>query len=267
MGVEGASALAECLANNFSLYELNLSYACGGRDDKPHTRNSRFRRGALNPAPRLPEALTLASVDSPLRASPGRDNRVGSGGASVLLEGLEQNPSLTSVNLSDNQIGDQGAEALATVLPSMTAFAFDLWLIDNQLGDKGAAALAEALPSSMGLAGLFLASNEIGDRGAAALAQVLPTGNLCVLNLACNAISSRGAAALAHALPSSTGFSTLVLCFNQIGDDGAAAFAQVLPLATGLTQLTLNDNLISRAAKELLKGAVTSTGSRVLVEL
>lgn len=213
----------------------------------------------------LPDCL-LARLFAPASLAY-RDNRVGSGGVSVLFESLAQNPSLTRVQLNENQIGDQGAEALAMVLPSMTTFCFDLWLIHNRLGNKGAAALADALSSCAALTGLFLGGNEIGDQGAAAFAQVLSTGNLLVLNLSGNAIGSKGAAVLAHALPSSPGLDTLVLCHNQIGDGGAAAFAQVLPLATGLTQLCLGNNFLSRAAKELLRTRAAERSATLVVDL
>src|SRR5882672_2263328 len=126
---------------------------------------------------------------------------------------------LTSLNLWDNEIGDDGARALAA-LTGLTSL--NLW--DNEIGDDGARALA----ALTGLTSLNLWDNEIGDDGARALAAL--TG-LTSLNLRGNQIGADGARALAAL----TGLTSLDLSSNQISDDGARA----LTALTGLTSLDL----------------------------
>jgi len=52
------------------------------------------------------------------------------------------------------------------------AAAMELCLYDNQIGDQGAAALAPALGNMTQLQKLYLNGNKIGNQGAAALASV-----------------------------------------------------------------------------------------------
>ena len=48
-----------------------------------------------------------------------------------------------------------------------------LWLSANQIGDEGAKALAAGVPASASLAQLFLDRNSIGNEGAKALAEAI----------------------------------------------------------------------------------------------
>ena len=64
---------------------------------------------------------------------------------------------LTSLGLSDNQIGADGAHALVA-LTGLTS----LDLSDNQIGDDG----ARALDALTGLTSLVLSGNQVGDEGA-----------------------------------------------------------------------------------------------------
>ncbi|HEX7844004.1 MAG TPA: COR domain-containing protein [Kofleriaceae bacterium] len=131
---------------------------------------------------------------------------------------------LTSIHLSDNQIGVKGARALAALTGLTT-----LHLGGNQIGDKGARALA-ALTR---LTSLSLGPNSIGDEGASGLAALT---RLTSLDLFGNAISDEGARALATL----TGLISLRLGGNQIGAEGARALATL----TELTSLLLGGNKI-----------------------
>jgi len=133
-------------------------------------------------------------------------------------------PSLLSLDLSGNRIGDEMAARLQ--LPT-TLQSLDLNY--NQIGSDGAAKLQ--LPLS--LQTLFLGSNHIGPSGAAKLQ--LPS-SLQTLYLLGNQIGPDGAAKLQ--LPSS--LQELDLASNQIGKGGAAQ----LQLPTSLRSLNLYGNLI-----------------------
>jgi internalin A len=70
--------------------------------------------------------------------------------------------SLTSLNLSSNSIGEEGAKAIAQSLTSLTS----LDLSNNSIGDEGAKAIAQSLTS---LTSLDLSNNSIGEEGAKAI--------------------------------------------------------------------------------------------------
>jgi Leucine-rich repeat (LRR) protein len=147
-------------------------------------------------------------------------NGIGADGARALaaLTGL------TSLDLSDNQIGADGARALAA-LTGLTSL--DLW--GSRIGADGARALA----ALTGLTSLGLSHNEIGDDGARSLAAL--TG-LTSLNLSFNPIRDDGA----RALSALTGLTSLDLRGNRIGADGARALSAL----TGLTSLDLRGSQI-----------------------
>jgi len=166
---------------------------------------------------------------------------------------------LTSLDLGDNAIGDEGARALAA-LTGLTS----LNLAYNRIGDEGARALA----ALTGLTSLHLAGNAIGAAGARALAAL--TG-LTSLHLAGNAIGAAGARALAAL----TGLTSLNLAGNAIGDEGARALAAL----TGLTSLDLAGNAIGAAGARALAAltgltslhlagnAIGAAGARALAAL
>eukprot|EP00300_Choanocystis_sp_HF-7_P028025 c33375_g1_i1.p1 GENE.c33375_g1_i1~~c33375_g1_i1.p1 ORF type:complete len:284 (-),score=89.70 c33375_g1_i1:5-808(-) len=103
-------------------------------------------------------------------------------------------------------------------------------LIDQQISDDVAEALAEGLRSKRNtLKVLNLGGNRIGDVGAKALGNALRTNtSLTYLELTRNNISTEGAKAIAQALHSNKSLNELGLGGNAIGDAGAAAFIEAL---------------------------------------
>ena len=80
-----------------------------------------------------------------------------------IIQRLRDNdPSLTRLHLSNNQIGDEGARALADALRTNTSLT-ELYLQANQIGKEGTLDLAEALRTNTSLTGLSLEYNQIGD--------------------------------------------------------------------------------------------------------
>ncbi|KAF9904158.1 hypothetical protein EC991_002993 [Linnemannia zychae] len=89
----------------------------------------------------------------------------------ALAEVLKTNNTLTTLDLSYNSIGPNGAQALAEALKINTLTTLDLQ--SNSIGDNGTQALAEALKTNNTLTTLDLYNNEIGPYGAQALAEAL----------------------------------------------------------------------------------------------
>ncbi|MBW8308182.1 MAG: hypothetical protein K0M45_00830, partial [Candidatus Paracaedibacteraceae bacterium] len=110
----------------------------------------------------------------------------------------------------------------------------------NQLGDEGAQAVASALQHNTALKKLNLRFNQIHEAGAQALATALQHNNILTkLNLSWNQISEAGAQALATALKENTTLTLLNLWANQMGEAGAQALATALKENTTLTSLKL----------------------------
>ena len=109
---------------------------------------------------------------------------------------------LTSLDLTGNRIGDEGAQALKGLV-NLTR----LDMAGNEIGAAG----APALEGLVNLTRLDLAGNEIGDEGAPALKGLV---NLTSLDLSYNNIGAEGA----QALKGLVNLTSLDLAGNEVGD-------------------------------------------------
>ncbi|KAL0228977.1 hypothetical protein GEMRC1_013597 [Eukaryota sp. GEM-RC1] len=100
------------------------------------------------------------------------DNSIGDVGAIALAEALKVNTSVTSLNLGGNFIGDRGVRALAEML-KVNRKVTNIDLKNNSTGDEGAKALAEALKVNDTITNIHLTNNLIGKEGVSALAEAL----------------------------------------------------------------------------------------------
>ena len=82
-------------------------------------------------------------------------NEIGDDGAAALSEGLKYNKSLTTLNLSDNEICDDGATATLGECLKYNKSPTTLNLRENVIGDDGAAALVECLKYNKSLTTLY----------------------------------------------------------------------------------------------------------------
>jgi len=96
-------------------------------------------------------------------------NEIGDDGSAILSEGLSTLSILTSINLSECEIAAEGARCLCAALRVLTCLT-SVNLRSNRLGCEGIGHLAPALPSLPSLASLNVSRNNIGGRGAALLA-------------------------------------------------------------------------------------------------
>ena len=170
----------------------------------------------------------------------------------ALVDKIRPLVNLTSLDLSDNKIGDDGAHVIAASLTSLTS----LSLNGNGIGAAGARAIAASIT---GLTSLSLADNRIGDPGAVAIAASI-TG-LTALNLDGNRIGGEGARAIAASL---TNLTSLSLRNNYIGSNGARAIARSL---TSLTWLDLSRNRIGANGIRVILNTWSSRGSEQLHHL
>ena len=170
-------------------------------------------------------------------------------GAEVLAVPVASSASLRALDLTANDVGDQGVTALATALIEVTppaqlapaslppadaslvhAGLAELNLCRNGLTGSCTLALARALVRRPHLTCLQLGWNELCDAGAAGLAGALADGcGLRELGLGHNRIGDAGAAALGTALARGRSqLQRLDLGHNAIGDEGATKLAEGL---------------------------------------
>ncbi|KAK3275075.1 hypothetical protein CYMTET_16777 [Cymbomonas tetramitiformis] len=198
------------------------------------------------------------------------DKLLGPENAIILGAVLVFNGSLNTLVLRNNDIGPEGAKALAVALTPNAEGVFNtslntLNLRWNYIGDEGAKALAVALtPNAEGvfntsLNTLDLRVNKIGPEGAKALAAALTPNEQGVFNTSLNTLEladnqlcgldwlrrgtydASGIKALADALVFNTSLNTLNLTSNAIRAEGAKALAVALtPNAEGVFNTSLN---------------------------
>ena len=187
-------------------------------------------------------------------------NNIGCDGAATLAIGLRSNCLLQKLNLSLNKIGKIGIEALAREFLSKSVentALLELYLSRNNIGDDGAKALAIGLQNNTTQLKLHLSNNKIGDNGAREFARLQNTA-LLELYLSRNNIGDDGAKALAIGLQNNTTQLKLHLSNNKIGDNGAREFARLQN--TALLELDLSyNNIGDDSAKGLAIGLQNNT--------
>ena len=153
-------------------------------------------------------------------------NQIGDEGAQAIAEALQGNTSITSIYFVGREIGDAGAKAIAGALKGTSITSLSLG--NNKIGNVGAQAIAEALPYTS-ITSLHLWNNEIGDAGAKAIAGALPYTSITSLHLWNNEIGDEGARAIAGAIKDNTSITYLDVWNNKIGNVGARAIAEAIP--------------------------------------
>ena len=192
-------------------------------------------------------------------------NEIGDEGARELAKMLQANTALKELDLSGNRIEDEGACELAKMLQANTALK-ELDLSGNGIGDEGACELAKMLQANTALKELDLSWNGIGDEGACELAKMLQANTaLKELDLSWNGIGDEGACELAKMLQANTALKELDLSWNGIGDEGACELAKMLQANTALKELDLSWNRIGdEGACELAKMLQANTALKEL---
>jgi uncharacterized protein (TIGR02996 family) len=196
LGTEGARELAAAPLRSLRALEL---------------RSNNIR--AVQPLLMSPHLAGLSRLDL------GDNRHVGSGTINALSESPHLLSALTSLGLRTTGLSDDDVRVL-TSSPRLGNLR-ELDLSDNQIGVPGAEALARA-PSAAGLTVLNLSRNPLGNRGARALAKSPLLANLQALELEGVGIGSEGTRALA-ASPHLARIARLNLNHNSIGPDGQAA--------------------------------------------
>ncbi len=137
-----------------------------------------------------------------------------------LIRLYDNNPSLTTLLLSNNFISNEGAQAINDALKTNNALTIlDLGI--NSISNEGVQEIAAALKTNNTLTTLYLNNNSISNEGAQAIAGALAINNttLTRLYLGKNRIGAQGAQAIVRALANNTTLTSLDLRYNNIGNE------------------------------------------------
>jgi Leucine Rich repeat len=203
--------------------------------------------------------------------------------ADILELGSAVSSTLESLFLGGNSLGDVGAAAIGTWLPTARHLT-KLDLRYNDIGPVGCQALCQGLSIQRTVVQLYLEGNTLGNDGATALANLLigspeqenqdnnnsktcyetPPSSCPIeeLFLGGNHIGAEGGTALASVLASNQTLRKLYLEGNNIGVVGAMAFTTALTncqgTTTGLKHLFCDNNNIGKEGSQQLARALNS---------
>jgi Ran GTPase-activating protein (RanGAP) involved in mRNA processing and transport len=185
------------------------------------------------------------------------ENELGDEGVQIVAEGVLQSTSLRVLDVRANGITPAGALSLQGVV-TRSPHVVALRASGNDLGNQGAAALARGLSNpTCVLQTLDLSDNGVDDEGSQSIAAMLKrNASLQELNLSFNPIGDDGARRIAVALQKNRMLRSLLLRRSGISNAGAQNFAESIPKMTGLKELTLNKNGIGTAGLAALLEAL-----------
>ena len=170
------------------------------------------------------------------------NNNISNLGAQEIARALHMNQTLQTLNISSNDIQVDGAKAMAKALHENQALQA-LNISSNDIQVDGAKAMAKALHENQALQALNISSNDIQVDGAKAMAKALHENQaLQTLNISSNDIQVDGAKAMAKALHENQALQTLNISSNDIQVDGAKAMAKALHENKALQTLNISSN-------------------------
>jgi Ran GTPase-activating protein (RanGAP) involved in mRNA processing and transport len=170
----------------------------------------------------------------------------------TIIRVLPQNTSMKAIILGTCQFDRELLEAFAEVLkhhPSIMELSLGQ---NNDIGDHGAKAMASVLMHSKSLASLHMCKAGIGDMGIRALVRALKDNYvLNILDLSDNKITDDGAAVLAEVFKGNFALTRLKLDGNRIGYAGITALTKALTGNQTLVEFTMMNN---KATEDLTAG-------------
>jgi Ran GTPase-activating protein (RanGAP) involved in mRNA processing and transport len=104
-------------------------------------------------------------------------NQITASGASILADALFNNKTLKRLSLWNNQVRDKGVQSLSNALSMNECSLIKLDLSQNDITDEGAKYLAQMLKTNRILTHLSLSNNKISDNGVKFLTDALQNRN------------------------------------------------------------------------------------------
>nr|XP_058912640.1 leucine-rich repeat-containing protein 74A [Kogia breviceps] len=194
------------------------------------------------------------------------DNCIMEEGILSLVEMLQENYYLQEMNISDNDLGLEGARILSEFLQNNTSSLFSLQLSGNNFKEESAELFCQALSTNYRIKSLDLSHNQFSDKAGEYLGRMLALNvGLQSLDLSWNHLYIQGAVALCSGLRANVSLKKLDLSMNSFGNEGAAALGEVLRLNNSLAYLDLSSNNISNEGlSKISKGLELNESLKVL---
>ena len=230
LGREGAKALAHAIRDRTSkLSECNVRGNSLDASSAKELAKIATKKG-----------VTLFGIQNGQTEADFSNRSITSVDAILIANDLVVTGSVTSLNLSWNNLRAEGANALAHAIRGKASLA-DLNLANNDIGGhfkdngdfiqtpEGTIAIANALCVNASLTSINLAGNRLGPEDAEALAPAIrDSASLTSIDLSGNHIREQGANALVPAIQNSASLTSIYLGCNDLGPEGAKAFAPAL---------------------------------------
>ncbi|GAX15179.1 hypothetical protein FisN_12Lh119 [Fistulifera solaris] len=187
-GIEKSESL-----RHFSLKNMRLSQTETGLLLEAIGKNQSIRSLSLENlnlgTPQIDLIVTMFTTNCHLEKVSLRRNIIdGDAAASLFRDVSTFNPSLRSLLLSGNPLGDEGARAITTFLKCNTSLE-TLCLVDCRLGKVGCRTIAEGLKAMQGIRQLYLDSNEIKS-SASPILDNLQNGNYSLTEISQRSLTS-----------------------------------------------------------------------------
>ncbi|XP_067878093.1 ribonuclease inhibitor-like isoform X2 [Heterodontus francisci] len=188
----------------------------------------------------------------------------------LLASVLRVTPSLSCLDLSENEVGDRGVGALCLALREPSCGLTTLRLKSCELSPDCCQGLGEVLCVNRTLTALDLGGNELGDAGV----ELLCTGlqdqrtTLQKLLLYSNKLTDRACGPLSALLKASPALRKLHLGSNNIGDAGMNKLSEALgDSGCGIQKLCVYSNSLTAGCGEDLGRALALTQSLTKLDL
>ncbi|XP_058511161.1 leucine-rich repeat-containing protein 74A isoform X4 [Ochotona princeps] len=197
------------------------------------------------------------------------DNYIMGEGVLSLVEMLHENYYLQELNISDNDLGLEGAKIISDFLQrnisslwklKLSAINVGLQTLNlswNHFHIRGAVALCNGLRMNVTLKKLDLSMNGFGNEGAMALSEVLRLSSCLVyLDISGNDIGNEGASKLSRALEYNESLRVLKLFLNPISMDGAVLLIMSIKKnpKSRLEELDISNVLVTEQFTKMLEG-------------
>ncbi|XP_037359716.1 leucine-rich repeat-containing protein 74A [Talpa occidentalis] len=194
------------------------------------------------------------------------DNNIMAKGVLSLMEMLRENYYIQEMNISENDLGFEGARIISAFLQRNTSSLTSLQLSGNNFKEESAEQLCQALSTNHQIKSLDLSHNQLSDKGGEYLGQMLALNiGLQSLDLSWNHFHTLGAVALCNGLRANVTLQKLALSMNGFGNEGAAALGEVLRFNNSLSYLDVSSNNIgNEGISRISRGLESNECLRVL---
>lgn len=185
-------------------------------------------------------------------------------GAKCIAMGLSKNTSLELLNIKGNVIGDQGLILIAQALKESKMNLKELDISLNEIGPQGFQALCEVLPHTK-ITSLTCNKNFLGDDILALFTQMLPQTKLKKFDMSSCRLNDSGLLHLIEALQVDKQVSQVKLADNFFSEQIETLLLESLNKNTNLVELNFTGNRFSHSCLAKLK-KITTRNIRMIEE-